>query len=211
MRRLPIYLLLDTSGSMRGEPIVAVRSGLSSLLASLRYNPYALETVALSIITFNSEVEVLIPLTALDDFQIPYIDAPETGATNLGEALQMLLLKYDTEIIKTTPEQKGDWLPIAVIMTDGKPSDTLMFKKMCEKIKEYKFAHVVACAAGPKAKTEPLQQFADSVYSLDTMDTSTFNKFWEWVSTIVSQQSQNADSTQKDELPPPPEEIKLVL
>jgi len=196
---------------MRGEPIVAVRSGLQSLLASLKQNPYALETVALSIITFDGEVKNLVPLTALEDFQIPYIDAPETGATNLGEALEMLLQKYDTEIVKTTPDRKGDWLPFTVVMTDGKPSDTLMFKNMCEKIKRYKFARVVACAAGPKAKTEPLQQFADDVFTLDTMDSSTFSKFWQWVSTIVSQQSQNVDSTQKDELPPPPEEIKLVL
>ena len=28
MRRLPVYLLLDTSGSMRGEPIEAVNTGI---------------------------------------------------------------------------------------------------------------------------------------------------------------------------------------
>ena len=28
IRRLPVYLLLDTSGSMMGEPIEAVRQGL---------------------------------------------------------------------------------------------------------------------------------------------------------------------------------------
>ena len=28
MRRLPVYLLLDTSGSMYGEPIEAVKNGV---------------------------------------------------------------------------------------------------------------------------------------------------------------------------------------
>ena len=31
-RRLPVYLLLDTSGSMNGEPIEAVRQGVKALL-----------------------------------------------------------------------------------------------------------------------------------------------------------------------------------
>ena len=36
MRRLPVYLLLDTSGSMAGEPIEAVKNGVQMMLHSLR-------------------------------------------------------------------------------------------------------------------------------------------------------------------------------
>lgn len=46
MRRLPVYLLLDTSTSMRGEPINAVRDGLDLLVSRLRQDPYALENAA---------------------------------------------------------------------------------------------------------------------------------------------------------------------
>lgn len=49
-RRLLTYICIDTSGSMRGEPIEAVNVGLQVLL-SLRQNPYALESVHLSITT----------------------------------------------------------------------------------------------------------------------------------------------------------------
>ena len=52
MRRLPVYLLLDTSGSMRGEPIESVKVGLESMISSLRQDPFALESVHLSIIKF---------------------------------------------------------------------------------------------------------------------------------------------------------------
>ena len=54
MRRLPVYLLLDTSGSMYGEPIEAVKNGVQVLVSTLRQDPYALETAYLSIITFDS-------------------------------------------------------------------------------------------------------------------------------------------------------------
>jgi len=210
MRRLPIYILLDTSGSMRGEPIEAVKTGLRALLSSLSRDPYALETVHLSIITFDREAKILVPLTELDGFKLPDIQPPETSPTNLGEALQLLINQYNKEVVKTTPNKKGDWLPLAVVMTDGSPSDTQLFNKMTEELKKYRFARIIACAAGPKAKIDPLRKITMDVVSLDTMDSNSFAQFWQWVSTAVSQQSQTTDSMQ-DALPPPPEEISLVI
>ncbi len=52
-RRLPVYLLLDVSGSMQGDPIEAVRHGVRALISELRGDPQALETAYLSVITFN--------------------------------------------------------------------------------------------------------------------------------------------------------------
>jgi uncharacterized protein YegL len=43
MRRLPVYLLLDTSGSMTGEPIEAVKNGVQVMISSLRQNPQQLK------------------------------------------------------------------------------------------------------------------------------------------------------------------------
>ncbi len=36
MRRLPVYFLLDTSGSMNGEPIQSLNNALSGMISSLR-------------------------------------------------------------------------------------------------------------------------------------------------------------------------------
>ncbi len=69
MRKLPVYLLLDTSGSMFGEPIEAVKNGVQVLVSTLRSDPYALETAYLSIITFNSSAQQITPLTELANFQ----------------------------------------------------------------------------------------------------------------------------------------------
>jgi len=77
MRRLPVYILLDTSGSMRGEPIHSVNVGLQSMLSALRQDPYALESVYLSVITFDIEAKVYLPLTPLDQVQIPDLDVPD--------------------------------------------------------------------------------------------------------------------------------------
>ena len=63
MRRLPVYLLLDTSGSMHGEPIEAVKNGVQTLLTTLKQDPYALETAYVSVITFDSSARQAVPLT----------------------------------------------------------------------------------------------------------------------------------------------------
>ena len=110
MRRLPVYLLLDTSGSMFGEPIEAVKNGVQVLVSTLRSDPYALETAYLSIITFNSTAQQVTPLTELSAFQQPSFEA--SGCTALGEALALLANKVDTEVVKTTSEVKGDWKPL---------------------------------------------------------------------------------------------------
>ena len=82
MRRLPVYLIIDTSFSMRGEPIEAVKNGIRSLLTTLRTDPYALETVFISLITFNSEAAQIVPLTELYLFQL--VDFEANGRSALG-------------------------------------------------------------------------------------------------------------------------------
>ncbi|HBX1529937.1 VWA domain-containing protein, partial [Klebsiella pneumoniae] len=80
MRRLPVYLLLDTSGSMHGEPIEAVKNGVQTLLTTLKQDPYALETAYVSVITFDSTARQAVPLTDLLSFNLPSFSASGTTA-----------------------------------------------------------------------------------------------------------------------------------
>lgn len=212
MRRLPVYLLLDCSGSMYGEPIEAVRTGVQSLISTLRSDPYALETAYLSIITFDSSAKQLVPLTELSAFQQPTLDA--SGCTALGGALSLLAQKVDTEITKSTPEVKGDWKPIVFIMTDGEPTDDL--EAGIRDFKQRKYGMVVACAAGQGANADKLKQITENVVRLDTLDSATLKSFFKWVSASISTASAKIDeagseATTMSELPPPPPEVNIVV
>ncbi len=212
MRRLPVYLLLDTSGSMYGEPIEAVKNGVQTLISTLRSDPYALETAYLSIITFNSTAQQITPLTELAAIQQPSIDA--SGCTVLGGALELLAKKVDSEIIKTTAEVKGDWRPLVFLMTDGEPTDSIT--KGLEEFKKRKFGMVVACAAGQGANVNTLKQITENVVQLDTADSATIKAFFKWVSASISTSSKSveetsAEATTMSELPPPPAEVNIVL
>ena len=212
MRRLPVYLLLDCSGSMYGEPIEAVKNGVQVLVSTLRQDPYALETAYLSIITFDSSAQQVSPLTELAAFQQPNIQA--SGCTALGEALALLSQKADQEVTKTPPEQKGDWKPLVFIMTDGEPTDDL--NKGLAEFKKRKWGMVVACAAGSGANTDTLKKITECVVSLDTADSATIKAFFKWVSASVSSGSMKveatgAEATTLSELPPPPPEVNIVV
>lgn len=211
MRRLPVYILLDTSGSMRGEPIHSVNVGLQSMLSALRQDPYALESVYLSVITFDMDAKVYLPLTPLDQVQLADIDVPNVGATFMGAALELLAAEVQQNVKKSSAEQKGDWRPLLFLMTDGSPSDVYAFQQIVPEIRQMNFASIVACAAGPKAKTEALLQLTQQVVVLDTMDSAAFSSFFKWVSASVVAGSSSAGVSDSISLPPPPSEIQLVL
>lgn len=212
MRRLPVYLLVDTSGSMMGEPIESVRSGLQMLVSALRQDPYALETAYLSVITFNSRAQQVTPLTDLMSFQLPTIEA--SGLTAMGEALSLLSDCISREVNKGSAEVKGDWKPVVFLLTDGMPTDDL--QAGISALKNTKTGTFVACAAGSGADTEELKKITETVVSLDTADANSIKAFFKWVSSSISVSSQKVDLNKKepsglDELPPPPAEINVVL
>jgi uncharacterized protein YegL len=212
MRKLPVYLLLDVSGSMSGEPIEAVKSGVQTLVSTLRQDPYALETAYLSVITFDDSARQLIPLTELSAFQTPSISS--SGTTSLGQALSVLSDCIESEVSKTTAEIKGDWKPLIFIMTDGVPTDD--WHRGLEKLRKTRTGVIVACAAGHAADTSVLKQITEIVVQLDTTDASTIRAFFKWVSASVSTGSQKVDQGQKEitgigDLPPPPPEVNVVI
>lgn len=212
MRRLPVYLLLDTSGSMHGEPIEAVKTGVQTLVSTLRQDPHALETAYLSVITFDSEAKQVMALTELPSFQIPTITA--SGVTELGSALKLLASCIDKEITKTTQEIKGDWKPLIFIMTDGAPTDD--WKEGLDTLDLKRLGLIVACAAGHSADTSILKQITDAVVQLDAADSSTIKAFFKWVSDSISTGSQKVEYSNKevtglDDLPPPPPEVNIIL
>jgi uncharacterized protein YegL len=211
-RRLPVYLVLDTSGSMTGEPIEALKNGLSTLLTALRSDPHALETAFLSVITFDSDARQVVPLTDLASFQEPTLTAQ--GTTSLGESLTLVANCIDREVMKSNPEQKGDWKPLVFFMTDGQPTDD--WQKGLNDFRTRQTGMVVACAAGSGADATLLKQITENVVMLDTADKATIAAYFKWVSSSITTSSKKVENagveaTSMNELPPPPPEVNVVL
>lgn len=211
MRRLPVYFLLDTSGSMYGEPIQALNNALSGMINTLRSDAQALDSLWISIITYDREVKEIVPLTELVSFQLPEIVCPQSGPTHTGKALEMLNSKVKSDVIKGSPTQKGDWKPLLFLFTDGKPNDLQLYREMIPKIKSSNFGAIVCCAAGNMADDSLLKELTDNVVHLDSADSQTLKSFFKWVSETIEQGNKSQGTGETATLPPPPSEITLVI
>ena len=122
-RHLPVYLLLDVSGSMAGAPIEAVRRGLEQFQREVCDDPFAREVVRMAVITFASDAKLvtdgLIPITS---FRAPELRA--SGVTRLDLAFRELARSLDRHVVRPLKgAQRGDWKPAVFVLTDGCPTD----------------------------------------------------------------------------------------
>jgi uncharacterized protein YegL len=210
-RRLLAYFLLDTSGSMHGEPIQALNNGFNGLISMLRTDPQAMDSLHISVITFDKDVKNIVPLTDLANFQPVEIKCPKSGPTHTGEALEQLWSLVRKELIKGTTERKADWKPLLFIFTDGKPSDIQKYRDYIPKIKALDFGIIVGCAAGPKAEISFLRELTNDVVKLDTTDANTLTTFFTWVSSSLEIGSKSQGTGTSVSLPPPPSELTIII
>lgn len=194
MRRLPIYILIDCSESMVGEPIQALETGLAEMLRILRKDPYALEMAYISIISFAATAKQHVPLTELSQFRLPQLVLG--SGTALGGALTLLEQRINSEVVKTTAEKKGDYKPLVFIFTDGEPTDS--WQSQAEKFLRNRHLQTVVIGCGPDVNTEVLLRISEFAVVGEQANEETFKTFLKWVSTSVATASQSIDSTGKE-------------
>ena len=170
--KLPIYLLIDTSESMTGEPLESVISGLHMLDSALRSNPQALETAYLSVITFGNEAKRIVPLTEIESFQIPPISTG--GRTSLGQALELLCRLRDEEV------EPHDWMPLVFILCGSMPTDDL--KRGVEEFHKRKWGAAVSFITGDDVDGNLFESITPASVIHGTESTKTLMSFFRWVS-----------------------------
>ena len=192
MRKLPIYLLLDCSESMVGEPIAAVEQGLAAMLGALRKNPHALETAYISVITFATTAKQAVPLTELNRFQVPKLVLG--SGTALGAALKLLEKRIAVEVEKSSKEKeiKGDYRPLVFLLTDGEPTD--QWETAADRLRKNRALQLVAIACGPDANPATLRRITELVVLGEVANQETFAKFFNWVTMSVATASQAVDN-----------------
>jgi len=215
IRRLPVYLLLDTSGSMAGAPIEAVRRGVEQFKREIEDDPFAKQTIYIGVITFGGEAEFITKgLVSIDSFNPP--DMFANGQTPLGQALWLLIESLDKDVKKAVKGgEKGDWKSLVYILTDGMPTDD--WQKPVEEIRnrhQRRLVNIVTVGCGPYINQENLKNFfMGPTFNMGNDDAS-FKKFFQWVTlstiTVAKTVTQPGGGDKPTTLPPPPEGIQYI-
>ncbi len=189
MRRLPVFFVLDCSESMAGDHLNRMEDGFQAVVRALRGDPHALETVHLSVIAFAGIARTIVPLIEVFSFYPPKL--PLGGGTSLGAALDTLMAEIDRSVIKTTPDQKGDWKPLVYLFTDGHPTDDPGPAIARWQAQYARGASVVAIGIGKEADFSVLKRLTENVILFEETREGDFSKFVNWISASVVAQSKS--------------------
>jgi uncharacterized protein YegL len=209
-RRLPAFFLVDISESMVGEPLQAMDNGIRGIVQDLKTDPYALETVYLSIIVYAGKPKTLVPLTSIEDFLMPQLFV--SGGSALGKAMVYLSEQITTSVIATTPNRRGDARPIVFIFTDANSTDNVNPAIELWKKKHAGRCEMVVVLFGKATNAHVFQELTDRIYYFDRIDPKAYKDLFRWVSSSLKTLSlQVVEETYTVPSPPATENINREM
>ena len=204
-RPLPIFVLADTSGSMRGEKINELNLALREMLVALNNADDIRGKFQLCVISFGNEVKIVQELQDIDQIILPELIAG--GKTPMGQTFEVVKeLIEDKNVVSSRA-----YTPTIVLISDGIPTDCSeeMYRRKnyfdWEPLKELHTGvrsskcQRLALGIGEDADVEMLKTFVDNpeVPVIKTKDASGITKFFRWVtmSTVARMHSINPNET----------------
>jgi uncharacterized protein YegL len=119
--RCPCLLLLDTSGSMEGEPVAHLNSGLELFQTDLQQDELARRRCEVALVTFGGTVSIMQDFVTADQFRAPHLTA--SGQTPMGAAMLQGLRMIRERKEKYRQAGIDYYRPWMFLITDGEPTD----------------------------------------------------------------------------------------
>ncbi|MCH5165490.1 MAG: VWA domain-containing protein [Clostridiales bacterium] len=199
-RALPVFLLVDISGSMRGEKIETVNVALKEMINSFKKIENPIGVIELCIITFGDQkAQVVKPLSKILDTD--QFEFSAGGSTPMGKAFDVVSdMIEDYEIVS-----RRAYTPTIVLISDGNPTDFDGYSSTMkdddiyewEALKRLQYgirsskATRLAMGIGADMDSRILRAFInnESIPAIKARDNDTISKFFKWVTMSISVRS----------------------
>lgn len=185
--RVPVVLCLDVSGSMAGEPIAELNTGVEQYLTEIQRDELTRYAVETAVVTFANEAMCAADFELSEHMQLPRLAAG--GITRMGEGVEMALdlLERRKDAYKATGVDY--YQPILVLMSDGAPNgDPRILKAAAKQVQdmcEQRRLTVIAVGIGSKADVDMLGLFSPKRGAVHLSGLQ-FREFFAWLSQSVA-------------------------
>lgn len=199
-QRTPCVLLLDTSGSMSGDPIAELNQGLRVFQQALQEDALARRRVEVAHLTFGGQVSLVQDFVTAERFTPPTLHTE--GGTPMGEAIERALDRVALRKRQLAASGVPKTLPWVFLITDGAPTDE--WRRAAERVwRSSADKDVAFFAVGVQgADMRTLGQITDPKRPPLKLSGLKFRELFVWMSASLRQVSCSAAGTQVA-LPPP--------
>ncbi len=199
-RKVPCALVIDTSGSMSGSPIEQANAGLLLFEKEVLADSVAKQRVDLTIVTFDSSVDVARDFALLGDVVMPTLTTK--GTTRLVDGVRQAVELIKGRIDWYFSTGQDCYRPYLLIITDGAPDadqDVGALKKELQELvntgheSSEKRGHPrkfnVMTFAVDGAPAEKLAQFSPTTPI--ELKSQNFRDFFKYIATVTRQVSRS--------------------
>lgn len=122
-QKCPVVLVLDTSGSMVGQPIEELNKALISLRDEILGDPVLSQRLEVGIVCFDDDARVEKPIDLLSpDSSMPTLEPG--GITNVVSGMNLAMQIVEDRKAFYRSNQEPFYRPYIVLFTDGAPTNT---------------------------------------------------------------------------------------
>lgn len=186
--RCPCALLLDRSGSMKGDPIGELNAGLQEFRRALLSDPLAAKRVEPAVIAFGETVDVVAEFGTVDGFHPATLTA--NGATPMGAAILRSIDLLEARKAAYRAAGLAYYRPWIFLISDGAPTDDWRraAKAIAEGEERRQFKFFAVGVNG--ASMETMRQI--SVAEPLRLDGLRFSDLFAWLSASLSSVSRSS-------------------
>lgn len=196
-------LVLDVSGSMRGEPIKELNNGLQEFYNEIKADETTSQRLEVSIMAFNQTVRTLQEPALIDNFTMPTLNAE--GSTAMVDAVNEAIEKVAARKQWYKDSGQNYYRPWIILMTDGEPDDGQDVYGLAARIKADMAAkkYVFMSVGIEDANMQTLQALQGEGMAPAKLKGLKFKNFFQWLSasmgTVVNhQEGEQVDLSPKD-------------